>query len=97
MRRRGGGAVLPLAPTDQPHIRDGMVGARHGRAVTTEVRPPVRLATRGMCVVSRASARVIACRMMVSNRASMDVPAPEGARRGTLCSHALGVSPPLEP
>ncbi len=67
-----------LAPTDQPRIRDGMEGARQGPVVTKAVRSPVRPATRCMRVVSMASARVIAGRMVVSRRASIDFPAPGG-------------------
>ena len=65
-----------LAATDQPHIGDGVVGARNGRVVTKAVRSPVRPATRWMRVVSRASGRVISGRMVVSRRASIDFPAP---------------------
>jgi hypothetical protein len=42
------------------------------------VRSPVRPATRWMRVVSRASAKVIAGRMVVSRYASTDLPAPGG-------------------
>ena len=56
-------------------------GARHGRVVTNAVRSPVRPATRWIRVVSRASARVIAGRIVVSRRASIDLPAPGGPRR----------------
>jgi hypothetical protein len=35
-----------VAPADQPDIRDGVLGARHGRVVTNAVRSPVRPATR---------------------------------------------------
>jgi hypothetical protein len=67
-----------LAAADQPRIREGLVGARHGRVVTHAVRAPVRPATLWMRVVSMASARVIAGRMVVSRRASLDVPTPGG-------------------
>jgi hypothetical protein len=67
-----------LAPADQPAIREGLIGARHGRVVTKVVRSPVRPATLWMRVVSMASARVIAGRMVVSRRASMDLPPVEG-------------------
>jgi hypothetical protein len=67
-----------LTPTDQAHSGDGVSGARNGRVATTAVRPPVRPATRGMRVVSRASARLIAGNMVVNRRASLDVPAPGG-------------------
>jgi hypothetical protein len=71
-----------VAPADHPRIRNGVVGARHGRVVTMAVRAPVRPTTRWMRVVSRASARVIAGRMVVSRRASLDVPAPRGRAGG---------------
>jgi hypothetical protein len=67
-----------LAPTDQPHIRDSVVGARNSRVKTHAVRAPVRPATRWTQVVSGASARVISGRRVVSRRASLDVPAPGG-------------------
>jgi hypothetical protein len=35
-----------LAAADQVHIRDSVMGARHGRIVTTGVQAPVRPATR---------------------------------------------------
>ena len=57
---------------DQADIRGGVMGARKGRIVTNAVRSPVRLATRWIRVVSRASARVIAGRRVVSRRASID-------------------------
>jgi hypothetical protein len=53
-------------------------GARNGRVVTRAVRSPVRPATRWMRVVSRASGRVIAGRMVVSRRTSLDLPPREG-------------------
>ena len=34
-----------LTAADQPRIREGVVGARHGRVVTKAVRSPVRPAT----------------------------------------------------
>ena len=73
-----------VTPTDQPDVREGMLGGRHGRVVTTAVRPPVRPATRWMRVVSRASARVMAGKIVVSRRASIDLPAPGGPSRRTL-------------
>jgi hypothetical protein len=53
-------------------------GARHGRVVTNAVRSPVRPATRWIRVVSMASARIIAGRMVVSRGARIDLPAPAG-------------------
>jgi hypothetical protein len=79
---------------DQADVRDGVVGARKGRVVTTAVRLPVRLATRWMRVVSRASGRVIAGRMVVSRCASLDLPAPGGPSSRTLGSQRLH---PLQP
>jgi hypothetical protein len=60
-----------LALTDQPHIRDGVVGARHGSVVMKAGRSPVRPATRWRRVVSRTSAKVIC--------GNIDFPAPGGA------------------
>jgi hypothetical protein len=75
--------------TDQPRIRDGVMGARHGRIVTHAVRSPARPATRWMRVVSLASSRVIAGRMVVSRRASMDVPASAGPMKSTVWAQRL--------
>ena len=58
-------------------------GARHGRVVTHALRAPLWPATREMRVVARASARAVAVRMVVSRRASMDLPAPGGPMRRT--------------
>jgi hypothetical protein len=73
-----------VVAADQPRIGDGVMGARHSRVVIKAVRTPVRPATRWMRVVSMASARVMAGRMVVSRRASIDLPAPGGPRRRTL-------------
>jgi hypothetical protein len=62
---------------------------RSRRAVTKVVRSPVRPATLWMRVVSMASARVMAGRMVVSRRASIDVPAPGGPMRRTLWAERL--------
>ena len=62
-----------VGSADQPHIRDSRVGARNGRVVTHAVRSPVRPATLWIYVVSMASARVIAGRMVVRWRASRGV------------------------
>jgi hypothetical protein len=64
-------------------------GARHGRVVTHAVRSPVTPATRWIRVVSMASARVIAGRMVVRRRASIDLPAPGAPNMNTLSSHYL--------
>ena len=50
---------------------------------------PVNPAALWMRVVSRASARVIAGRIVVSRRASIDLPAPGGPRRRTFESQRL--------
>jgi hypothetical protein len=60
-----------------------------GRVVTHAVRSPVRLATRWIRVVSIASARVIAGRMVVSRRASIDFAAPGAPSMNTLSSQYL--------
>jgi hypothetical protein len=78
-----------LAAVDQSHIGDRLMGARHGRVVTTPVHAPVRPATLWRRVVSRASARVIAGRMVVSRRASIDFPTPGGPSSSTLCPQCL--------
>jgi hypothetical protein len=54
--------------------------------MTSAVRSPLRPATRWMRVVSMASAKVIAGRMVVSWRASLDFPIVSGPRRRTLWS-----------
>jgi hypothetical protein len=55
-------------------------GARHGLVVTTAGRAPVRPATRWRRVVARASARVIAGRIVMSRRASIDLSGLRGPR-----------------
>src|SRR5215510_361101 len=64
-------------------------GARNGRVVTNTVRSPVRPATLWIRVVSMASARVIAGRMVVRRRASIDLPAPEGPSKRRLWAERL--------
>ena len=76
-------------PTISPASEMVWWGARNGRVVTNAVRSPVRPATRWIRVVSMASARVIAGRMVVSRRASIDLPAPGGPRRRTLWAERL--------
>jgi hypothetical protein len=81
-----------LTAADQPHIGHGLVGGATGRVVTAAVRRPVRPATRGRRVVSRAPAGVISGRIVVRGRASLDVPAPGGPRSRTLgseCRHRV--------
>jgi hypothetical protein len=84
---------LPRPRTWPPPIRpaSAMVWweAQHGRVVTSAVRSPVRPATRWMRVVSMASARVIAGKIVVSRTASIDFPAPGGPRRRTLWAERL--------
>jgi len=65
-----------VAPADQPHIGDGVMGGATRPGRDQRLRSPVMPATRGIRVVSMASARGIAGRIVVSRRASMDVPAP---------------------
>jgi hypothetical protein len=65
------------------------VGVRKGGVVTNAVRSLVRPATRCFHAISRAAASVSAGRMMVSRRASLDVPAPGGSRRRRLWSERL--------
>jgi hypothetical protein len=69
-----------VAAADQPRIREGMVG-RATRADRDPRRTGPGAATRGRRVVAIASARVITGRMVVSRRASIDVPAPGGPSR----------------
>jgi hypothetical protein len=78
-----------LAATDQPHIRDGVMGGAkrpgddHRRAL------PGEAATLWMRVVSSASASVIAGRIVVSRRANIDFPGPGGPLRRTLWAERL--------
>jgi hypothetical protein len=64
-----------LAPTDQPHIGNSLVGGATRPGGDERAAPPGRPATRGRRVVSRASTRVISGRVVVMRRASLDVPA----------------------
>jgi hypothetical protein len=57
--------------------------------VTYAVQSPVGPATRWMRVVSMALERVMVGRMVVSRRASMDVPAPGGPKRRPLWAERL--------
>jgi hypothetical protein len=66
------------------------MGARNDRVVTKAVRSPVRPATLWMRVVSMASTSVIAGRMGVSRRASIDS-APPGGRGGGRYGHNAGI------
>ena len=59
-----------VTAADQPRLREGLVGARHGRVVTKAVRSPVRPATPWMRVVSMVSIKVMAGRLVVRGRAS---------------------------
>ena len=58
-----------VAPADQPRIRDGMVRRATVRVVTNAVRLPLSPPTLSIRVVSMASARVIAGRMVVKSPA----------------------------
>jgi hypothetical protein len=69
-----------VAPPISPASEIVWWGARNGRVVTNAVRSPVSPATRWMRVVSIASGRGIAGSIVVSRRASIDLPAPESAR-----------------
>jgi hypothetical protein len=69
-----------------PHRRWRDTGTQNGRVVTTAVWAPVRPETRWMRVVSMASARLIAGKMVVRRRANIDFPAPGGPKRSTLWS-----------
>jgi hypothetical protein len=78
-----------LAAADQLDIRDGVMGGANGRVVTNAVRSPVRPATLWMRVVSMASARVIAGKMVLSRGASIDFPTPGDPRWRTFGSQCL--------
>jgi hypothetical protein len=80
----------PVAAADQPHVRDRVMGARHGRVVTRAARSPVRAAMRWRRVVSKASARLIAARMGLRPRARVDGPAPGTHSLNTRWAHCLG-------
>jgi hypothetical protein len=71
-----------VAATDEADVGDGVVRRPEGTTVATAARAPVRPATRWMHVVSRASVRLTAGTMVVSRRASLDVPTPGGRARG---------------
>jgi hypothetical protein len=75
----------PISPTSEMVWWEG----RNGWVATTAVRLPVRPARRWMQVVSKASARIIAGRMVVSRRAIIDVLAPGGPRKSGLWSERL--------
>jgi len=78
-----------LASTDQAHIGDRVMGSAT-RARRDDVgRAPVRPATRWMRVVSMASGRVIAGRIVVRRRATIDGPAPGGPSMRRLWSKRL--------
>jgi hypothetical protein len=78
-----------VAAADQPHIGDGVMGGAKRPGLTKIVRSPVRPATLWMRVVSMASARVMAGRIVVSRRASIDLPAPGGPSKSTLWAECL--------
>ena len=64
-----------VAATDQPRIRDGVMGRANGRVVTNAMRSPVRPATQWTLVASMASAKLISGRIVVRQQARMDWPA----------------------
>jgi hypothetical protein len=66
----------PMPAPNQPHIRDCLMRARDGRVVANVVRAPVRPATQLTLMVSMASATLISGKVVVTQRASLDVPAP---------------------
>ena len=73
-----------VAPADQPDSGDGVVGGAEGAGCDQRRAVPGAARDAVMRVVSRASARVMAGRMVVSRRASLDVPAPWGPEEHTL-------------
>src|SRR5262245_55904712 len=78
VRQRHFAWQVDLAAADSPGVRDRMVrGAKRARGDDGGT-VPMRPATRWMRVVSRASARLIAGRMGVSRRASLDCATPDG-------------------
>jgi hypothetical protein len=78
-----------VTPADQSGIRDGLVGGAKRAGRHQRLRPPVRPATLWIRVVSMASARVMAGRIVVRRRASIDVPVPGGPRRRILWAERL--------
>jgi hypothetical protein len=66
-----------LAPTDQPDIREGVVGRETRGVVTNAVRSSMRPATRWMRVISMASVYAITGQVVVSRCTSLDVAAAE--------------------
>jgi hypothetical protein len=75
---------LPAA--DQPDIRDGVTEGATRHATARAVQSPVRPATRWVRVVSIASRRVIAGRVVASRCAGIDFPARGGPSHRTLWS-----------
>jgi hypothetical protein len=63
-----------------PEVRAFTIGAEKDPVVVPFITWPVRPAPQWMGVVSIASARVMASRMAVSRRASIDLPAPGRAK-----------------
>ena len=80
VRQRHLARYREVSAADQLAIRDRMMRGPKGGFVTTAVRAPVRPAMLWMRVASIASAKVIAGRMVVSLRASIDLP-PRRAKR----------------
>jgi hypothetical protein len=71
-----------VASADQPRIRDGMVRRATSAGRDQRRTVPVRPATLWMRVVSRASARVMAGRLVVRRRATSSGPLQEGQGGG---------------
>jgi hypothetical protein len=72
-----------LAAADHAHLGDGVVGGVERAHRDEGGAPPVRPATRGMRVVSRASARRSAGRLVARRRARLDVPVVGSPSTGT--------------
>jgi hypothetical protein len=88
----------PMPAPNQPHIRDCLMQARGVRVVANVVRAPMRPATRWTLVVSMASATLISGKVVVRQRASLDVPAPGlQRRRGPRSEYACAPRAPGRP
>jgi hypothetical protein len=84
-----------LAAANHTHLGDGVVGGLERAHRDEGGAPPVRPATRGMRVVSRAAARRFAGMMVARRRASLDV-SPWGAEHRQIMDRtpaALPASP----
>ena len=90
-RLRTARQVASAPASTQPHIRARMVEARHVRVMTTAVRSPVRPATLWIRVVSSASARRIAGRMVVSRAGPASTSLPSSPVLGLIGARLLRV------